>query len=355
MEKLPDVIWISLFSRWMTVVETSRFDAAVCNRQLRILFLDSAYNKCPTELRYPTKQLKPKTVDAMMVWIFRRKAPMISLSLTPSLVDNNSQLLTSYLEVCGQGLKWLSLQNIRSFSALAFEVHCPNVRYLSAGECNWDEVSKIVASCQSVEDLHLRGNIASNDLHGLIGKCSALKKLTICAADHNAWNYDVGDVVLIAVVAGCPLLEVLDLTWRGLVKDAVLGTLASACPNLASVSLSRAKLTARALFAWLENSPSLRSVHIQHSTVASIDAITALSVMQLKELYLWYVSMSMRDVEHVLEHSPALQKLTVRNCPSLHVTLADISGLFRQYPQLQCINGTSRGMVKQDSTARVPV
>jgi hypothetical protein len=245
------------------------------------------------------------------------------------------------------------LQNIRSFPGLGFEIFCPNVRQLRASDCSWDEVSKIVASCQSVEELHLRGNIANNDLHGLIG--SQLKKLTICAADHNAWNYDVGDAGLIVVVAGCPFLEVLDLTWCGLVKDAVLRTLASSCPKLASVSLSRAKLTARALFAWLENSPSLRSVHIQHSTVASFDAVSTFSAMHLEELNLRYVSIGMLELGQIVEHSPALQKLTVLHCPLLHEALADISGLFRQYPQLQCINGTSREMVKLDLTARMPV
>jgi hypothetical protein len=356
MNILPDAVWASLFSGWLTVVEISRLDSAFCNYHQRKLFTASAYHTYPG-LRYPVVLPEEGVAGTMMEWIYRKKAPMRGLRLKPSQIVDR-QLLLQYLTICGRRLEWVILKediavsndDSGSFVALCFEKHCPNLRKLSATNCHWDTmVMNIVKSGRSLVDLYVKGTITSENIQELVGACKSLKKLIISTASV------VQEPVLIALVANCPNLEYVDFRRCGSFTDAMLDALTVACPNLMSVSLSRASLTSPVLFAWLECATNLRYLYLSVSTVASITATKTQCAVSLAELNLSNVNMAMHDLRAILSHSPNLEKLNLHHCTSLNTVFHNISGLFHLCPQLKFLNGTSKKAFQLLPAASVPL
>ena len=170
--------------------------------------------------------------------------------------------------------------------------HCPQLRYLVLNYCypsggNLSEAIQAVAGgCSRLRHLDSGGNSLSNALIETVAQaCPHLECL--CLAD-----CDVTDAALWAVAQRCPHLKKLDVS-ENRVSNAAIRTVAQACPQLECLCLAACGVTDAALWAVAQSCPQLKELNVSLNRVSNA------------------------TIQAVAKGCPQLKKLNVIGCPML--------------------------------------
>ena len=170
--------------------------------------------------------------------------------------------------------------------------HCPQLRYLSLysripdGRNLTQAIQAIAGGCSRLRHLDSGGNSLSNALIETVAQaCPHLECL--CLAD-----CDVTDAALRAVAQRCPHLKKLDVS-ENRVSNAAIRTVAQACPQLECLCLAACGVTDAALWAVAQSCPQLKELNVSLNRVSNA------------------------TIQAVAKGCPQLKKLNVIGCPML--------------------------------------
>jgi hypothetical protein len=290
---LPDALLSILLTDWLDVRDVVFLDSSLCASFARGDFLKVLHMYSPAALKNASVGLTNNWLN----WCIRRRVVCCALCLE----DCNAELLTTFLEFCGQTI---------TTAAFCFK---------------YNPLQQITLSCENIVDLSLSGSeIAGDDILDLI--CGTrVQRLTLkmCyisqLSDSNR-----------AYPTTCRPLNHLNCENSN-VDDDFLRTLLPLCPLLQNLQLwACGRVTNATAFAIAEHNCALQVLGLAGTRVcdAGIVAI-ARSLTALKEFAVGHaldrtVVVTLPAVDAVLTQCAQLEGLSIGQCHHLTVDCIDV-------------------------------
>jgi hypothetical protein len=321
LQGIPDVVFATLLSSWVTAADVARLDSAWCSTKDRSVFLRTAYG-ATTVLCYPVTK-GYVNMELLSLWMLLKGAAMARFAVTQSVIDNE-QLCETFLKSRGTQLRDVSFYMRQSYDtgaavdaiALCVGKYCPNLTTLQGANFLTDVIlRKIAEGCPLLETFLLEGRSCSNEaLKALAQHCHQLRYVSIRT------DTEVPLDGLLQLVGSCAQLTTLQIISHrynlGMnhprhLTESLLLQLAANCPEIAKIELNFANLSESGFHALVEHCPKLHSLTITYSNLAAATPARTLefSFHALEVLTIRSVSLDDGSLDGLLRCCPALTTL----------------------------------------------
>jgi hypothetical protein len=384
---LPEALAGNVLLLWIGLRDLGRLDAALCNKSKRANFL--LLVSSPTfilrncEVSHLSGQCFQR-LDLIMAWLIKRQISSTELTATTIFFENNTDRLR-YLLGRGIYVRKVSIwrdhgcSTLRNFVEKFRDIceHCPNLQVLHseidlpleliAAHCKQltvlttrmpgtaDRLMAVGANCQSLVEITLQGRSSLSQLSvALFESCSRkLQRFMSDSAVFEAAHYKaisqrcpdlrelnvpgkwLDDEGLIALGAGCPHLELLQLpattavTDTGITAVARNGALTTLCIG------NCPRVTGLALKTAADCGPLLEIVDLTGAEVADTTLIAlGQHCHKLRRLILRSTGVTHIGVKAIAAGCLLLEELTAYNCGAIGPALEAIA---RNCSRLRCL------------------
>jgi F-box/leucine-rich repeat protein 2/20 len=353
---LPEELFSSLLSRWLTATSFARLDSALCVRDHRAWLLQVAYG--PTVvLSRPSLMYIPPCVcrQAMMVWLMRRNVGMEWFDVSNCTLDNVA-LSGAYLEARGSTVLTVDFSAKRplddDYTALnkttcVIGKFCAKLRTFHGNHGHsLEALATIAEGCVLLETLNLRGEFADATLNAFARNCHHLRKVTIHSHD------SVPSAVSVAGLAQhCRYLHTLHICLKDKVlTDAFLGQLAPCCSQLEELDVSSAHVSHVGLEALAVHCGKLRSLSFCNGSITAAAPVNSASLCALRSLTIYAVEIENESLDSLLGFCPTVEVLWIAHQQSL--TEAGYVAIAQRCPLIQDLTLQGGGPAVTDTVLR---
>jgi hypothetical protein len=366
LNNLPQELLSPVLSTWLTIVDVTQLDSALCNHNLRGEFLDRAY-KFGDVLQYPdSSSIWDDSCGPMTDWIFDKGAPVAGFYAVSNFLFSHTKR-EKYLQNHGDSIRWIEFAptlgreknyDLCRLVTVQLALYCPKLNRLNAADRLDDVALKpVLDMCPMLEDIALGGDgytsrtvtemsrkfkkllrvellsehVSEKSLITLVRKNPGLVSFFTCAKGAT-------DTFFRALALSCSGLTKLLLSFIS-VAHASLCILMTQCPHLQRLALDGVTYT---ITDQKEAEPVLcPSMQLLHfDKVHSYEDLTALGRLMracrnLTSLDIWECPALPEDaILPIAERFPSLQEVKLYDCgvPVTDELLIDIS---THYPQLR--------------------
>lgn len=228
-------------------------------------------------------------------------------------------------------LQQIVLNNGREFAndaLVQFALHCPNVMFFSAVNCDLDSGVLEQAICNWPQLVHLdiRNNPALGDttLSELAQHCPQLEYVNFCGCPQ------ASSTGIAALARGCKQLQFLDLNECGRITRKCLSTISTHSTRLRWLNLSCCFLLSAADI----SAAVMRLPHLIYLNLSACHATTDITLGD------------------IANHCPHLQILDISECPQ--ITDAGVELVLRGCPELSCLSLQYCTNVSQERWQELP-
>jgi hypothetical protein len=345
---LPEAVSRLVLVEWIRFKDVGRLDSAICNRECRKLFL--------TLVNHPltvfTSAIRENSYCAhyklILKWVVIRTAHLEGIIIDDAVLQCQ-RLLFTFLTISGSTISWVSITCRRLFAAdyslpafLKIAKVCPNLQNLSVqAEWNgtgvlWDtHVVTVMALCPKLTSVTLSNvKLSEQGLANAMKYCKCLQRLSTYTADQ-AIPIDIAlstlktiecdsrlmtDAVLIAISQQCAKLKTLTMfAWDHQVTDAGVRAVLQGCPLLEDTDVERAVRISVELRAELARRRRVTTLYARDWLGMSDELAQAvlkvspkLTVLRCVESCGWLTDATLAVCA---KQCPLVKKLTLSECP----------------------------------------
>jgi len=359
---LPYEILSQIFSKYLTVDDVCRFDAAISDRGRRALYLECIGSEASIwagdeEKAFSSEGISWLSTRNIKIRHFRCLEDIVTNEMAIKIATFSSHLhwlkmdfviyMNHIVEKCPHLRSFIIIDSHYTYSSISYNAkhiirmakYCPLIEHLDLSQCSGvtDTVVSKIAECYPKLRILLLldkiDSISDISICKIARGCPEIRTLHLISC--NSLTNDC----LFQIAEDCPNLEDLDLFGCSLITDIGIIRIAECCPHLENLNMEDCRnITDTSIIRLSECCPNIKSLDLD-----GCDDISDASIVKIAECCHNIEILTMRgtritdmSIIKIAEGCPKLEVLSLRGNMSIHdISIAKIA---ENCPNLNSLN-----------------